>query len=69
MERAIKTIEAELEERIKYFEDNGKLVEAQRIEQRTRYDIEMMREIGFCQVLRTIPGILAGGSREVRHIP
>jgi excinuclease ABC subunit B len=47
MERAIKTIEAELEERIKYFEDNGKLVEAQRIEQRTRYDIEMMREIGF----------------------
>jgi len=48
MERAIISIEAELEERLKYLKDNGKLLEAQRLEQRTRYDIEMMREIGFC---------------------
>ncbi|AGC69011.1 UvrABC system protein B [Thermoclostridium stercorarium subsp. stercorarium DSM 8532] len=48
MERAIKSIEQELEERLKYFRENNKLLEAQRLEQRTRYDIEMMREIGFC---------------------
>ncbi|HHU90776.1 MAG TPA: excinuclease ABC subunit UvrB [Clostridiaceae bacterium] len=60
MERAIKTIEAELEERIKYFEDNGKLVEAQRIEQRTRYDIEMMREIGFCQGIENYSRHISG---------
>lgn len=60
MERAIKTIEAELEERIKYFKDNGKLVEAQRIEQRTRYDIEMMREIGFCKGIENYSRHISG---------
>ena len=49
MEAAIKTIEAELEERITWFKDRGKLLEAQRIEQRTRYDLEMLREIGTCK--------------------
>ncbi|MDY2794812.1 excinuclease ABC subunit UvrB [Peptostreptococcus porci] len=49
IEVAIKSIEIELEERIKFFKDNDKLLEAQRIEQRTNYDIEMLREIGFCQ--------------------
>ena len=49
IESAIKAIEEELEERVKYFKDNDKLLEAQRIEQRTKYDIEMLREIGFCQ--------------------
>ena len=49
MERAIDTISEELEERIKWFKDRGKLLEAQRIEQRTRYDIEMLREIGMCK--------------------
>ena len=49
MEKAIVTIEQELEERIKYFKENDKLIEAQRIEQRTNFDIEMMRETGFCQ--------------------
>lgn len=49
IESAIKTIEEELSERIKFFKDNDKLLEAQRIEQRTNYDIEMLREIGFCQ--------------------
>jgi len=48
-ERAIITIQDELEERIKWFEENGKLLEAQRIKQRTRYDIEMLREIGMCK--------------------
>lgn len=49
IESAIKTIEIELEDTIKNFKDNDKLLEAQRIEQRTNYDIEMLREIGFCQ--------------------
>ncbi|HEY9077208.1 MAG TPA: excinuclease ABC subunit UvrB [Anaerolineaceae bacterium] len=45
---SIGDIEAELEERIRYFKQEGKLLEAQRIEQRTRYDLEMMREVGYC---------------------
>ena len=49
LERAIVTIEQEMEERKKYFEDNKKLIEAQRIEERTNFDIEMMKETGFCQ--------------------
>lgn len=49
LERAIQGIEKELDERVKYFNDHGKLLEAQRISQRTNYDIEMMREVGFCQ--------------------
>jgi excinuclease ABC subunit B len=48
LQRAIKDIEAELEERLVFLKSNGKLLEAQRLEMRTRYDIEMMREIGFC---------------------
>ena len=49
MERAITTIQEELKERVKYFKDNGKLLEAQRIEERTNFDLEMMKETGFCQ--------------------
>ncbi len=48
MKLAITSIEAELEERLKVLRDEGKLLEAQRLEQRTRYDIEMMNEMGFC---------------------
>jgi len=48
VEKAIVTIEEELEDRLKYFKDNNKLLEAQRLEQRTRYDIEMLKEMGFC---------------------
>src|SRR5699024_6282677 len=48
MKKAIKNIELELEERLKEFEANNQLLEAQRIEQRTNYDLEMMREMGFC---------------------
>ena len=47
--RAIQTIEEELEERLKVLKDQEKLVEAQRLEQRTRYDLEMLSEMGFCQ--------------------
>lgn len=60
MDRAIQTIEAELEEQIKYFKDNDKLIEAQRIEQRTRYDIEMMQEIGFCQGIENYSRHISG---------
>ncbi len=49
LEQALRTIEEELEERIVWFKDRGKLLEAQRIEQRTRYDLEMLREIGTCK--------------------
>lgn len=49
LERAIKHIEEELKDRVKEFKDEGKLIEAQRIYQRTKYDIEMLREVGFCQ--------------------
>lgn len=49
MEKAMVTINEELEERIQWFKDRGKLLEAQRIEQRTRYDMEMLREIGTCK--------------------
>lgn len=60
MERSIVRIEKELEERLEYFRDNGKLLEAQRIEQRTRYDIEMLREIGFCTGIENYTSVLAG---------
>lgn len=60
MERAIGTIEAELEERIKFFKDQDMLLEAQRIEQRTTYDIEMMREIGFCQGIENYSRHISG---------
>src|SRR5699024_9404071 len=48
MKIAIENIEAELEERLKELRENGKMLEAQRLEQRTRYDLEMMKEMGFC---------------------
>lgn len=66
LEAAIERIESELEERIKYFKDHNKLIEAQRIEQRTRYDIEMLREVGFCQGIENYSSLLSGrplGSR------
>ena len=55
MKVAIENIEKELEERLKELNDNGKLLEAQRIEQRTRYDLEMMREMGFCSGIEPHP--------------
>ena len=64
VERACIAIEEELEDRIKFFKNAGKLLEAQRIEQRTRYDIEMLREIGTCKGVenysRHLNGLPAG---------
>ena len=60
LEKAIETIEAELQERIKYFKDNNKLIEAQRIEERTNFDIEMMRETGFCQGIENYSRHISG---------
>jgi excinuclease ABC subunit B len=48
MKEAIADIEAELEERLKFFKESGKFLEAQRLEQRTRYDLEMLKEVGYC---------------------
>ena len=59
MKIALKNIEAELEDQIKYFESEGKLLEAQRIEQRTRYDLEMMAEMGFCSGVENYSGPLS----------
>ena len=66
MKHAIITIEEELEERLKYFRNHNKLLEAQRIEQRTRYDLEMLSEMGFCQGIENYSRHLSGreeGSR------
>lgn len=56
----IQSIEQELEERVKYFKENEMLLEAQRIEQRTRYDIEMLEEIGFCKGIENYSRVLSG---------
>ena len=60
LERAIVTIEQEMEERKKYFEDNKKLIEAQRIEERTNFDIEMLKETGFCQGIENYSRHISG---------
>ena len=58
--KAIHELEDELAERVKYFKENDKLVEAQRIEQRTNYDMEMLQEIGFCKGIENYSRVLAG---------
>lgn len=60
MQKAIKSIEAELEERVKYFKSEDKLLEAQRISERTNFDIEMLRETGFCSGIENYSRPLAG---------
>ena len=60
MDEALKEIEHEMEERVKWFESNGKLIEAQRIRQRTTYDMEMLREIGFCTGIENYSRVLSG---------
>ncbi|MDP4230918.1 MAG: excinuclease ABC subunit UvrB [Bacteroidota bacterium] len=60
LERAIGAIEEELEKQLQYFRMNGKLLEAQRLEQRTRFDIEMMRELGYCSGIENYSRHLAG---------
>ena len=60
MTRAITEIQKELEERVAWFEANGKLLEAQRIRQRTEYDIEMMQELGYCSGIENYSRIISG---------
>lgn len=60
MERSIKSIFEEMLEREKYFQENGKLLEAQRIRQRTEYDIEMLRETGFCKGIENYSRVMSG---------
>ena len=60
MMQAVKEIESEMVERVKYFKENDKLIEAQRIEQRTQYDIEMLTEIGFCKGIENYSRVLSG---------
>ncbi len=59
-ESVIEEIKAELKERVKHFEEEGKLLEAQRIDQRTRYDIEMIRELGYCTGVENYSRLLSG---------
>ncbi len=59
-EIALRAIEQELEERIEFFKSQNKLLEAQRIEERTRYDLEMLREIGFCSGVENYSRVLSG---------
>lgn len=63
IERAIGTIEEELDQAISDFKSQDKLLEAQRIEQRTKYDIEMLREIGFCQGIENYSRHITGRSK------
>ncbi|MFR1365649.1 excinuclease ABC subunit UvrB [Lentihominibacter sp.] len=75
IDRAAVTINEELDERIKWFRDRGKLIEAQRIEQRTRYDVEMLREVGTCKGIENYSRHITGlkpGSRPytlIDYIP
>ena len=59
-EAAIREIEAELIDRVDYFRSNNQLLEAQRIEQRTKYDMEMLREVGFCSGVENYSRVLSG---------
>jgi excinuclease ABC subunit B len=67
LRRAIAAIELELEERLRYFRGNGKLLEAQRLEMRTRYDLDMLREVGYCNGVENYSRHLAG--REAGSTP
>ena len=60
MERAIKDIEKELEEQVAYFKSEDKLIEAQRIAERTNFDMEMLRETGFCSGIENYSRHMAG---------
>ena len=60
MDAAIQEIYKELDERVKFFEDQGKAIEAQRIRQRTMYDIEMMQEIGYCSGIENYSRVIEG---------
>ena len=60
MDRAIKDIYKEMDERVRFFEEQGKAIEAQRIRQRTMYDVEMMQEIGYCSGIENYSRVIEG---------
>ena len=60
MAKAIEEIRRQCDEQVKYFQDNGKLIEAQRIAERTNYDVEMLTEIGFCKGIENYSGVISG---------
>jgi len=60
--RAVETIKEELRDRVKFFVDDGKLIEAQRLEQRTRFDLEMLNELGFCKGIENYSRHLSGAA-------
>ena len=60
LEKALNNIEKEMEERVEYFKENKKLIEAQRIEERTNFDIEMLKETGFCQGIENYSRHISG---------
>lgn len=60
LDKALNSIEEEMEERVKYFTENKKLIEAQRIEERTNFDIEMLKETGFCQGIENYSRHISG---------
>lgn len=60
MQRALVNIEEEMEERVAWFKKRGKLIEAQRIEERTRYDMEMLTEVGFCKGIENYSRVMSG---------
>ena len=63
LEEGLKRILDEMEERVEFFESQGKLIEAQRIRQRTEYDVEMLKEVGACKGIENYSGVLAGRPR------
>ncbi|HZT13074.1 MAG TPA: excinuclease ABC subunit UvrB [Candidatus Baltobacteraceae bacterium] len=67
LRRAVASIEEELEERLRFFKQNGKLLEAQRLEMRTRYDLDMLREVGYCNGIENYSRHLTG--REPGETP
>ena len=67
MARAMKDIEAEMWEQVRFFEEHDKLLEAQRIRQRTQYDLEMLQEIGFCTGIENYSRVIAGRAPGTRR--
>ncbi len=65
--QAVDYIEVELKERLKYLRDNNKLVEAQRLEQRARFDMEMIRELGYCNGIENYSRAIYPGAHRVKH--
>ena len=72
MEKSLSKIHDEMIERVRYFESEGKLLEAERIRQRTEYDIEMLRETGFCKGIENYSRVMSGrpaGSALLNYMP